>query len=69
MENKFVLVNWLNEIAVKHVNCFIYAVESDPNWETRTLPNRSDFDHCCGCKTRIPEHILLQWKLIYDGKR
>lgn len=66
MKNKWVLVNWRNEVAVKHIGCFTYSPIKHV-WETRTpisFFQWGELPLCLGCRAPIPDTIVLQMKLL-----
>lgn len=68
MKNKWVLINWRNEVVVKHIGCFTYSpIKHD--WETRsTLATFiATGPQCLGCGALVPDSIVLQMKLL-NGK-
>lgn len=69
MENKWVLVNWIGKVAVKHIGCFAFSPLKN-EWETRTPISFFQWEElplCLGCRAPIPDSIVLQMKLL-NGK-
>lgn len=78
-KDEWQIVEWTKQgdYAILHINLFCkyssdsYHMESYQAWARNKgtmIQTSAETKKCRNCKKPIPEHIILQWKLIYDGE-
>jgi len=69
MENKeWQVIKWMHTKDYAILHALPFCTTKEGYWGGTISQHSANFKRCRSCNKTIPEHIYLQWKLIYNGK-